>query len=71
MAVPKKKKSRSRSRMRKGSNGCYEFKVPNIVVDKETGEYRIAHHMGSNGVYRGNKIVADKKTTENKEETAA
>lgn len=66
MAVPKKKKSSSRSRMRKGSNGSFKADFPNVVADETTGEYKLSHHISSDGYYKGRKIFADKvkKTTE-------
>ena len=56
--------------MRRGSNGSYSFNIPNIVVDKETGEYRLAHHISSDGTYNGKKIIADKPEKLNNQEVA-
>ncbi|MCE2687130.1 MAG: 50S ribosomal protein L32 [Rickettsiales bacterium] len=70
MAVPKRKKSKSRRNMRRGSNGSYSFNIPNIVVDKETGEYRLSHHISSDGTYNGKKIIADKPEKLNNQEVA-
>lgn len=67
MAVPKKKTSKSKSRMRKGSNGTFKHDVPQLVRDKETGEYRLSHHMSSDGKYRGMQII-EKKVKTPKEE---
>ena len=66
MAVPKKKKSSSRSRMRRGSNGSLKADFPNVVTDETSGEYKISHHISSDGYYKGRKIIADKqkKTTQ-------
>lgn len=61
MAVPKKKKSMSRSGMRRGSNGTFESDFPNVVTDKTTGEFKLSHHISSDGFYKGRKVIADKK----------
>ncbi len=63
MAVPKKKTSRSKSRMRKGSNGSFKADFPNVLTDKTSGEFKLAHHISSDGFYKGRKIIADKKKT--------
>ena len=42
MAVPKKKTSKSRRDMRRSHHA---LKTVNVVVDKETGEYKLPHHM--------------------------
>ena len=68
MAVPKKKKSKSRSGMRRGSNGSFDANFPNVIVDKTTGEYKLAHHVSVDGYYNGKKVVADKKQKSSKEE---
>jgi large subunit ribosomal protein L32 len=66
MAVPKKKKSSSRSGMRRGSNGSFDANFPNVVTDKTSGEFKLSHHISSDGYYKGRKIIADKvkKTTQ-------
>ena len=61
MAVPKKKKSSSRSRMRRGSNGSLDANFPNVTTDKDTGEFKLSHHISSDGFYKGRKVIADKK----------
>lgn len=68
MAVPKKKKSSSRSGMRRGSNGSFDANFPNVVADKTTGEFKLAHHISSDGYYNGKKIIADKKKKTSSEE---
>lgn len=68
MAVPKKKKSSSRSGMRRGSNGTFDANFPNVVTDKTTGEYKLSHHISSDGYYKGRKVVADKKKQKSSEE---
>jgi large subunit ribosomal protein L32 len=60
MAVPKKKTSKSRKGNRRGSNGTFNANFPNVLVDKETGEYKLAHHIAKDGTYKGKKII-DKK----------
>jgi large subunit ribosomal protein L32 len=60
MAVPKKKKSSSRSGMRRGSNGSLKADFPNVVVDKATGEFKLSHHISSDGTYKGRKVIAKK-----------
>ena len=59
MAVPKKKTSKSKRNMRRGSNGTYALKIPNVVVNKE-GEYTLSHHIAEDGSYKGRKIIEDK-----------
>jgi large subunit ribosomal protein L32 len=60
MAVPKKKKSMSRSGMRRGSNGTFKADFPNVVADKTTGEFKISHHISSDGYYKGRRVVMKK-----------
>ncbi len=57
MAVPKKKTSKSKRNMRRGSNGSYSLKFPNVVVDETTGEYKLSHHISLDGYYKGRKII--------------
>jgi large subunit ribosomal protein L32 len=64
MAVPKKKKSRSRSRMRKGSNGSFKADFPNVIVDKNTGEFKLPHHISVDGYYNGKQVVKKKEKKE-------
>jgi large subunit ribosomal protein L32 len=68
MAVPKKKKSSSRSGMRRGSNGSFDANFPNVVADKTTGEFKLAHHISVDGYYNGRKVVADKKQKKSAQE---
>ncbi|MDR3290051.1 MAG: 50S ribosomal protein L32 [Rickettsiales bacterium] len=60
MAVPKKKVSKSQAGMRKGGNGALSVKLPNVIIDKDTGEYKLAHHISVDGYYNGKKVVKDK-----------
>lgn len=47
--------------MRRGSNGSYALNIPNISVDKTTGEYKLSHHISLDGYYNGRKVVDIKK----------
>lgn len=58
MAVPKRKTSTSRRNMRKKMN--MKVTLPNVVVDKETGEYRLSHFATKTGMYNGKKVTSDK-----------
>ena len=60
MAVPKRKKSKSRSKMRKAANGSRTLNIPNVIVDKTTGEWKLSHNISVDGYYKGRKIIADK-----------
>ena len=64
MAVPKKKTSKSKSGMRKGGNGAYRVEVPNVMLDRDTGEYKLSHRISLDGYYNGRKILKDKKKKE-------
>ena len=68
MAVPKKKKSSSRVGMRRGSNGSFDANFPNVLEDKTTGEFKLSHHISSDGYYKGKKVIADKKPKPSKED---
>ena len=70
MAVPKKKVSPSRRGMRRGGNGAYRLEFPNVLVDKTTGEYKLAHHISIDGYYDGKKVVEEKKNKEEVKEEA-
>lgn len=63
MAVPKKKTSKSKSAMRKGGNGTFKPDFLNPIIDKNTGELRLYHHMSSDGTYRGRQIIVKKEKT--------
>ena len=58
MAVPKKKTSKAR----RGSRRSHDtLKTVNVIVDSDTGEYRLPHHMDrSSGMYNKKKILIDK-----------
>lgn len=63
MAVPKKKTSKSRRNMRRSHHALNKI---NVVVDQESGEYRLPHHMcHKDNTYKNRKIIPD---LDNKEE---
>jgi large subunit ribosomal protein L32 len=58
MAVPKKKTSVSKRGKRRSHNA---IKPVNVVIDKNTGEYRLPHHMDTtSGEYNGKQVVVKK-----------
>ena len=66
MAVPKKKTSKSKRNMRRSHDALSRI---NVVIDKDTGEYRLPHHVdNSNGSYNKRQIVIQKTEVEDKEE---
>ncbi len=67
MAVPKKKTSPSKRGLRRGGNGTYKAKMPNVVINKDTGEYQLPHHISKDGFYNGRKVVEEKKKVEETE----
>lgn len=67
MAVPKKKTSKSRRNQRRGGNGTFKLKLPNVVMDETTGEYKLSHHVSLDGHYKGRKVVDKKSKSEEKE----
>jgi large subunit ribosomal protein L32 len=55
MAVPKKKTSKSRRDMRRSHHA---LKTINVIIDKETGEYRLPHRMSiKDGTYNGRTVI--------------
>ena len=70
MAVPKKKTSKSKRNMRRGSNGTYAVNFPNVVCDATTGEYKLSHHISTDGYYKGEQVVNFEEKT-NEEESEA
>lgn len=69
MAVPKKKTSKSRRGLRRGGNGTYTTDLPNVMIDKDTGEYKLSHHISLDGYYNGKKVLKEKPVKKKKEET--
>ena len=66
MAVPKKKTSKSKRNMRRSHDALSRT---NVIIDKDTGEYRLPHHVDkSSGVYNNRPIVIAKEEPEDKEE---
>ncbi|NDB83474.1 MAG: 50S ribosomal protein L32 [Alphaproteobacteria bacterium] len=62
MAVPKKKTSKSKRNMRRSHHAISKI---NVIVDKETGEYRLPHQMNPmDGLYNGRKILILKQDLE-------
>ena len=59
MAVPKQKISRSKRGNRRAGNGTYKTKLPNVILDSVSGEYKLAHHISIDGYYNGKKIIED------------
>ena len=58
MAVPKRKTSRSRAGKRRSH---IKFSSKNIIEDKQSGEYRLSHHLDlKTGLYKGRQVL-DKK----------
>ena len=58
MAVPKKKTSKSRRNMRRSHHA---LKPVNVIVDSETGEYKLPHHISSaDGTYKGRNVLVSK-----------
>ncbi|MDX2049931.1 MAG: 50S ribosomal protein L32 [Rickettsiaceae bacterium] len=62
MAVPKKKTSKSKRDMRRSHHALSSV---NVIIDKETGEYRLPHHMNKfDGKYNSRQIISVKKVEE-------
>ncbi len=58
MAVPKKKTSKSKRNMRRSHDA---LKPINVIIDKDSGEYRLPHQMDKfTGSYNGRQIVTAK-----------
>jgi large subunit ribosomal protein L32 len=58
MAVPKRKTSKSRRNQRRSHDA---LKRVNVIIDKDTGEYRLPHHVDkSSGSYNNRVIVPPK-----------
>lgn len=66
MAVPKRKTSKSKRNMRRSHHALDNV---NVVIDKETGEYRLQHHLNpTDGKYNGKQIVVNNKKSEDNNE---
>ena len=58
MAVPKRKTTSSRSGKRRSH---IKFTKKNIVEDKNSGEYRLSHHLDlKTGLYKGRQVLDPK-----------
>lgn len=65
MAVPKKKTSTSRRNQRRSHDALGRI---NVVIDKDTGEYRLPHQIDkSSGEYRNRQIIISKPKSEETE----
>lgn len=63
MAVPKKKTSKSKRNMRRSHLAVSKV---NVVVDAQTGEYKLPHHISlRDGTYKNRQVIVS-----NKEEKA-
>ena len=56
MAVPKRKTSISKKRMRRSHHKLVSL---NIVEDKETGEFKLSHHVDLKSEYYNGKKILD------------
>lgn len=69
MAVPKKKTSKSKRNMRRSH---LALKKINVIVDSETGEYRLPHRMSSSdATYNGRKVLIPAVAAEDLSENSA
>ena len=66
MAVQKSRKSKSKKGMRRSHHA---LSTSAMSVDKTTGVKHLRHHIGKDGFYMGNEIVAPKIKKEKQEES--
>ena len=65
MAVPKRKTSPSRRNMRRSHHAITKV---NVIMDKESGEYKLAHHMSlKDGTYNNRQVITQKIVEEDDE----
>jgi large subunit ribosomal protein L32 len=58
MAVPKRKTSPSKRGMRRSHHALSRV---NVVIDSETGEFKLPHHMSlKDGTYKGREVLVAK-----------
>ncbi|WP_250310836.1 50S ribosomal protein L32 [Rickettsia endosymbiont of Oedothorax gibbosus] len=58
MAVPKKKTSKSRRNMRRSHLALGKI---NVVIDSQTGESKLPHHISlADGTYNGRQVIVQK-----------
>jgi large subunit ribosomal protein L32 len=56
--LPKRKTSKSRRNRRRAHDS---LSLPHLVLDSDTGEYRLAHHVNKKtGMYKGEQVVEPK-----------
>lgn len=68
MAVPKKKTSPSRRNMRRSHHA---LRVPHVVEDKDSGEFRRPHHIDlKTGMYKGRQVIVRREKPEEEEAEA-
>lgn len=68
MAVPKKKTSKSRRNMRRSHLALGKI---NVVIDPQSGEYKLPHHICKfDGTYNGREVVINKKIDNDDNEVA-
>ncbi len=59
MAVQQNKKSPSKRGMHRSHNALV---ASNVVVDKDSGEAGLRHHISANGMYRGRQVIKPKQS---------
>jgi len=65
MAVPKKKTSKSRRNMRRSHLAVGKV---NVVIDSQSGEYRLPHHICTfDGTYKNRHVLVKKEKLEQEE----
>lgn len=64
MAVQQNRKTRSKRGMRRSHDA---LKAPALVVDANTGETHLRHHVSPEGFYRGRRVVTPKLDVESEE----
>jgi large subunit ribosomal protein L32 len=53
--LPKRKISKTRRNKRRTHD---KLSLPNLIYDADTGEYRLAHHVGKkSGMYKGRQVT--------------
>ena len=58
MAVPKRKTTKSRAGKRRSH---IKFNTKNVIEDKQSGEYRLSHHLDlKTGFYKGKQVLEPK-----------
>jgi len=66
MAVPKKKTTPSKRGMRRSHLALGKV---NVVIDKDSGEYRLPHHVSlKDGTYNGRDVVIKQENNDSDEE---